>query len=196
MKYQWRPLDKARQEIRVLDLRPGTGDAPLSGQLRHVFLDESKKPHYETISYAWGETDLFDNISVVGQNIHIPVSAGSALRCIRFPDKTRTLWIDCVCINQNNEHEKTHQVSLMADIFQKSCRTLAHLGDDDENTARRAFDGLFAIAKAWLESYYGKKESDNKYSKIADLEIQNWSSLRETIDLMAIKAIMEKPYFK
>jgi hypothetical protein len=137
-----------------------------------------------------------DNISVVGQNIHIPVSAGSALRCMRSPDKTRTLWIDCVCINQNNEHEKTHQVSLMADIFQRSCRTLAHLGDDDENTARRAFDGLFAIAKAWLESYYGKKEADNKHSKIADLEIQNWSSLRETIDLMAIKAIMEKPYFK
>jgi hypothetical protein len=159
MRYQWRPLDKARQEIRVLDLRPGTGDAPLSGQLRHVFLDESKKPHYETISYAWGDTDLVDNISVDGKNsndIRLSASAGSALRCMRLPARTRTLWIDCICIDQDNSQEKGHQVALMADVFQNSRRTLAHLGDDKDDTAEQAFSGRsdllrFTKVKAYQE---------------------------------------------
>jgi len=85
MDYQWRPLDNTRKEIRVLNLEPGAGDPSLSGQLRHVFLDESGKTDYETISYAWGDTALVDSILVDGTRIPIPASAGSALRCMRSP---------------------------------------------------------------------------------------------------------------
>ena len=191
--YQWRPVDGMRKEIRVLDLDPGTGTASLSGQLRHVFLDESDKADFITISYAWGDAALVDEVSVDGKIIPIPASAGSALRCMRSPVETHTFWIDCICIDQYNVREKGHQVGLMADIFQYSTGTLAHLGDDHDNTAKRAFDGFLAVSEAWQESY--RQQSDVTHAGIENIEIQNWSSLRETIDMAAIKAIMQKAYF-
>lgn len=198
MKYRWLPLEKARQEIRVLDLDPGTDNTPLSGRLQHVLLDDPDKPDYETISYAWGDPDPLDDISVAGKRIPIPIAAGSALRCMRSPDKTRTLWIDCICIDQNNDQEKGHQVGLMADVFQNSRCTLAHLGDDDGNIAKRAFEGFNLVYKAWIKSSGGKHESDGIFGpfRIEDCEIQNWGSLRRTIDLVAMKAILSKPYFR
>lgn len=196
VRYRWRPLDKARQEIRVLNLDCGPGDAPLIGRLEHVSLDEPDKPHYETISYAWGDTALMENCLVDNEDIPIPASAAAALRCMRSPVETLILWIDCICIDQNNDHEKGHQVGLMADIFQNSCGTLAHLGDGDGNTAKRAFEDLTKVAEAWLESLNGEREPDGTYGKIPDRELQNWSSLRESIDFVAIQAIMKKPYFR
>lgn len=199
MEYHWRPLDNTRKEIRVLDLDPGTGAASLGGQLRHVFLDESDKPDYQAISYAWVDTALVDSISVDGKRIPIPASAGSALRCMRLSVGTRSLWIDCICIDQNNDHEKGHQVALMADIFQNSSETLAHLGDDVDNTAERGFWGLQVVCNAWIESKtsnYGEQSPEGRHRLIEDREIRHWSYLRKRIDLVAIKAIISMPYFK
>ena len=199
IEYQWGPLDTGRKEIRVLDLVSGAGDTPLVGRLRHAFLDESEKPAYETISYAWGDTALVDNISVDGETIPIPASAGSALRRMRSPDRTRAFWIDCICIAQHDAREKGHQVGLMADIFQNSMGTLAHLGDDDGDTAERAFHGFKVIYKAWIDAVDAEQAAEGfteKIGSIEDIEIQNWSSLRETIDLVAMRDVLLKPYFR
>jgi len=153
-----------------------------------VFLDGSSKPEYETISYAWEDTALVDNCLLGDESMPIPASAGSALRCMRSSVKTRTLWIDCICIDQTNDHEKGHQVGLMADIFQNSRQTLAYLGDVDEVTAQRATIGFLVISTAWLNS-------EGTHAQVEDRKIENWSALRQTIDLEAIKAIIMKPYF-
>ena len=87
-----------------------------------------------------------------------------------------------------------HQVGLMAAIFQSSTGTLAHLGDDYDNTAKRSFDGFLAVSKAWLESS-DEQQLDIAQAGIQHIEIQNWSSLRETIDMAAIMATMKKAYF-
>jgi hypothetical protein len=153
-----------------------------------VFLDGSSKPEYETISYAWGHTALVDNCLLGDKSIPIPASAGSALRCMRSSVKTRTLWIDCICIDQTNDHEKGHQVGLIADIFQNSRQTLAYLGDVDEVTAKHASIGFVVISTALLNS-------EGTYAQVENRKIENWSSLRQMIDLEAIKAIILNPYF-
>jgi len=114
MSYRWQPLNKERQEIRLLDLKAGAETSFLSGKLRHVFLSDPVKPRYETVSYAWGESALVKSIVVDEKSISIPASAAAALRCIRLPQCDRTIWIDCICINQDNDNEKSHQVGLMA----------------------------------------------------------------------------------
>lgn len=189
--YMWTPVDQHRKEIRVLDLDLGVGNSPLRGRLRHVVLGSSSKPKYETISYAWGDTTLVDNILVDNKSIPIPASAGSALRNLRASHTIRTLWIDCVCIDQKNDREKGHQVGMMADIFQSSRWTIAHLENDEDNTAKRAFDGIAVIYEALLDPAGGLEMVD-----VPHLKIKDWCSLRENIDLLAIKGIMTKPYFK
>ena len=189
--YIWTPVGQHRNEIRVLDLDSGVGNAPLRGRLRPVVLGSSLKIKYETISYAWGDTTLVDNILVDNKSIPILASAGSALRNLRVSNTIRTLWIDFVCIDQKNDREKGHQVGMMADIFQSSRWIIAHLEDDEDNTAKRAFDGIAVIYEALLDPAGGLEMVD-----VPHLKIEDWCSLRENIDLLAIKGIMTKPYFK
>lgn len=43
-------------------------------------------------------------------------------------------WIDAVCINQSDNGEKSFQVSLMADIYRRACKTIIWLGLADKNS--------------------------------------------------------------
>ena len=47
---------------------------------------------------------------------------------MRHINETRTLWIDALCINQNDERDKTDQVKVMAQIYENASRTLVWLG--------------------------------------------------------------------
>ncbi|EKG14221.1 Heterokaryon incompatibility [Macrophomina phaseolina MS6] len=46
----------------------------------------------------------------------------------------RRLWIDAVCINQEDNSEKNHQVPLMTKIYAEADRVLIYLGDHAENS--------------------------------------------------------------
>ncbi|KAM0709958.1 hypothetical protein Q7P35_002320 [Cladosporium inversicolor] len=115
---------------------------------------------------------------------------------MRSATRTRTFWIDCICIDESNDLEKGHQVGLIANIFQNSQRTLSHLGDDDDNTARRAFWGLRVIQDAWAKTNYRKIIQEVDRQTFENRDLDNWSSLREKVGLVAIKAIITNPYFK
>jgi hypothetical protein len=41
----------------------------------------------------------------------------------------RVFWIDAICINQNDNVEKSHQVGQMRAIYEKACQVLIYLGD-------------------------------------------------------------------
>jgi hypothetical protein len=191
MSYRWQSLDNTRREIRVLDLDAGAGESLLRGHLRHVSLDAPETPEYETISYAWGETALAQNILVDNEAIPIPTSAASALCCMRLPERKCTLWIDCICIDQNKDSEKSHQVALMADIFATSCGTLAFLGDDDDYV-QRAFNSCTFIREAlWDEdddAFYMTRPDE---ARERDIQLTS-----DRVDLTAIKDTLSRPYFR
>lgn len=191
MKFQWRTLDKARREIRVLDLDAGVSTSPLNGHLRHISLDVLEKPLYETISYAWGETTLAEHILVAGGVINIPASAVSALQYMRLPDKSRALWIDCICIDQQDEMEKNHQVALMSDIYTNSQQTLSYIGEDD-GTAAKAFEGIELIHKVLRKQAKGSID----LSQIHHMEMGTADLLRLQGIEPAIRGILTRPYFR
>jgi hypothetical protein len=45
-----------------------------------------------------------------------------------------TLWVDAVCINQNDLDERSQQVAMMRDIYASAEQLFIWLGDDDEST--------------------------------------------------------------
>jgi hypothetical protein len=124
-------------QTRVLRLHPG-----LPGHVLQADLLPAGLPHeyglvismdeepieYEAISYTWGEPSPCINIVVNAMEYRITRSLGAALRRFRYPDQTRYLWADAVCINQSDNEEKSVQVSNMFTIFHKSKRTLVWLG--------------------------------------------------------------------
>jgi hypothetical protein len=59
---------------------------------------------------------------LIGKNLD------SALRYLRLSDLPRVLWIDGICINQNDMEERSQQVHRMGSIFSLAERVVAWLG--------------------------------------------------------------------
>ncbi|KAM0421042.1 hypothetical protein ACHAPT_011113 [Fusarium lateritium] len=86
-------------------------------------------PSYETLSYVWGDQSVTRQITCDGSPRVITESLYLALSRLRLRDRTRTVWIDQLCIDQTNEVEKSRQVSVMRDIYRKASRGLIWLGE-------------------------------------------------------------------
>jgi hypothetical protein len=125
------------QFIRILTLYPGTLDDPLEGNVESFNIDSLDK--YESLSYVWGKPERCHEIVCAGQRLRLTASLHDALRRLRQPDKPRRLWADQICINQDNEAERSQQVQFMNHIYKNASHVLVWLGPDDRAMAEPAF---------------------------------------------------------
>jgi hypothetical protein len=89
------------------------------------------KPDYEALSYVWGPPTPRVEIICDGQPFSVTSNLGSALRGLRKKDEPRTMWIDAICINQNDLDERIHQVAFMGEIYSFAEEVMIWLGEDD-----------------------------------------------------------------
>ena len=71
----------------------------------------------------------------VGQNLW------NALRSLRLKDKARTIWVDALCINQEDISERNEQVLIMNRIYREATKVLIYLGESSEDT-----DAVFSVS--------------------------------------------------
>ena len=112
--------------IRLLTLHPGKWGDPLTAYLASTQLCPSD---YTAISYAWGSPKATGSIVVNGNTKRITVNLDIALRMFRHVSQPKRLWVDSICINQENTPEKNQQVDLMFQIFNCASSVWAYLGD-------------------------------------------------------------------
>jgi hypothetical protein len=102
---------------------------------------------YEALSYTWGSEGDIGSEGDTGsirvwsgsgefEEIEIQANLESALRQLRRKHGTRTLWIDAICIDQNNLEEKNHQVPKMATIYNDAKRVCVWLGKGGKSTEK------------------------------------------------------------
>ena len=125
--YQYTPLSPKSREVRLLTLRSGNWDDEIQCVTQVVSLDLS--PVYEAISYAWGSSKDTKAIFVDGYKVHVKINLESVLRHLRRPTQPLSLWVDALCIDQENVTEKTHQVSMMGEIYSGCSRVYIWLGN-------------------------------------------------------------------
>jgi hypothetical protein len=132
--FQYQPLP-SQNSIRLLTLIPGKGDATLAFTLSSAELipGAQRKAYYEALSYTWGDPTQVRGLVF---RLAIPDNCVSceALSHLRPPDRTRTLWIDAVCINQDDLEERAAQVAIMQLIYTQADRVIIWLGADDDLT--------------------------------------------------------------
>jgi hypothetical protein len=63
-----------------------------------------------------------------GKTTHVRQSLHAALEAIRNEVKLRTLWVDGLCINQKDVHERNKQGAIMRKIFHYASKVLVWLG--------------------------------------------------------------------
>lgn len=91
-------------------------------------------PPFEALSYVWGDPNQPHELYLADGSGSIPLteSLHQAIRHLPCHLETSYIWIDQLCINQQDTTERGHQVSLMGEIFGAAQRVLAWLGPETE----------------------------------------------------------------
>lgn len=112
-------------------------DPSFRGTLRpkRVKIASSFKLHATSKSSSRGANEKV----LVTQNL------GRALPYLRYRDKPRILWIDAICVNQEDLPERSRQVQRMADVYRLASRAVVWLGEESD-TSKLAIALLKEIA--------------------------------------------------
>ncbi len=111
-------------EIRLLRILPGRKEIRCTLTTHRL----ATKPHYEALSYCWGPDRKPHAIICDGKRLFVTKSLFHALCQLRRNGQTALLWVDAVCINQADEAEKSVQVRIMRQIYQRARGVLVWLG--------------------------------------------------------------------
>ena len=141
-------------EIRVLTVRSDAFDTPVRCTISLELLDES--PQYEALSYAWGGYELCQTIWIEGRQCKVTQSVFEALQWLREPGKISTLWIDAICINQEDILEKNAQVQMMGTIYERAISTRVWLGPPAPGLESALDDVVRLVAEGVTQKALGK----------------------------------------
>lgn len=134
IRYPSTPLDSSKNEFRLLYLFPGEPPNEVSCDARAH--DLASAPDYEALSYAWGASTEHRSICVNGvKGFAVTDNLWAALNRLRKPDRVRVLWVDAVCINQQDTSERGSQVTKMGEIYRGAKTLLVWLGDQEHQTS-------------------------------------------------------------
>jgi hypothetical protein len=153
-KYSYRPLSSARI-TRVLLLQPDASrNAELRCSLEETSLDVigDGRRQFHALSYVWGAKTGTQPLFCDGKTILITPNCDSALRHLRHPKKPFVLWVDAVCINQEDLAERTQQVPLMGDIYQRAIKVIIWLGEGTDKTAL-CFSRMWIISRIFISDW-------------------------------------------
>ncbi len=90
--------------------------------------------------------------------IFITENLREILRQLRWQEATRVLWIDAICINQDDLDERSKQILLMRPIYERASKVLCWIGEGKDETAmafvliRRIARDYTASKKLWASS--------------------------------------------
>lgn len=103
---------------------------------------------FDALSYVWGDKGATKIVNCNGRHLEITCSLYEALDRLRSTQKSTSarLWVDAVCINQQNHEERGQQVALMKQIYTQAQGVLIWLGQDHDKDTHLAFDLATNIA--------------------------------------------------
>ncbi|KAJ4114728.1 hypothetical protein NW768_011282 [Fusarium equiseti] len=185
-------------EIRLLHVHSGTSE------LISVDLHTVENPASQTfwaLSYVWGARENPAVILLNGQPFSITRNLYNALSEYRrhaFKDGTEEkafLWVDAICINQNDNVEKSVQVPRMSDIYGKCQHVLAWLGPVEEDE-----ESICKLSERLKDFKSPDAEDDAEDERIATFMKLGKSDkeIATEVELVrkALKSIGHRPWFR
>ena len=100
---------------------------------------------YHAISYAWGKQEFSHNLEIKYRHdvsyLRITSNVNTILRHLRARNgKSRYMWIDAICLNQDDETEKAHQIRNMGCIYRDAKQVDIWLGLREQVVTSRVID--------------------------------------------------------
>jgi hypothetical protein len=132
-------------KIRLLELHPWRPFSGVRATLHTIHF--AKAPPYQAISYTWRSPNKAQTITINGLSFKTTQASYDALRDSIWWTRPRFLWIDYICINQDDDLEKNVQVPLMRQIYSKATKVIVHLSSPPKGSGLRAVWKRLASSK-------------------------------------------------
>ena len=134
----YQPLDASRSQIRLLDILDGAQDDIIKCSMTTVdgaIVDiHPTYRTYDALSYEWGDQFPQRLILVEGRELMIRETLWNALNQLRDLPRSlkqpRRIWIDAICINQQDREERNAQVDMMHSIYVSAWCVRVWLGQE------------------------------------------------------------------
>ena len=120
---------------------------------------------YTALSYVWGNPALVKTMTCNGKDFAVTKKLDLALHHLRRSDVSIMLWVDQICINQDDLQEKGQQVNLMGIIYQRAWSTLVWLGEEADNSDD-AIDTLLNTKTALQYYQDGKAPNTEDFERL------------------------------
>ncbi|KAI1120019.1 heterokaryon incompatibility protein-domain-containing protein [Nemania abortiva] len=145
---------------------------------------------YVALSYIWGDSNPPRTIFLRGSRKSVTPNLFTALRHLRRPTHISVLWVDALCIDQDNAKEKESQIPLMGLLYSKAASVLMWL-EDDEAEGRPALESLVHLQDP-SKTLLGRMESDSRIGALAHKTTRFGISHQ---GLPALGKLMRSPYW-
>ena len=163
----YKKLDYENTQIRILKLYPASikrADIQCILEIVTLEQDSDNNPIYEALSYTWGDSFEKREIFLNGHKFQVTLNLDTALRYLRLCDEIRWLWVDAVCINQNDPDEKQMQIGKMVNIYREASQILVWLGHSDKDIRKAMY--FLEEVNDYVEKTTRKERIVQKVSKI------------------------------
>lgn len=138
-RFQHQPLADPWRQIRLLKILPNSSN--YRDVVEHEIEDDIQCTlvtyywvrgfQFTAISYVWGDTARSWPITIDGKTCLVGRNCLYALQQSRcYLGVYSLIWIDAICIDQQDNREKSAQVSIMGDIFKAATLVLACVGEE------------------------------------------------------------------
>jgi hypothetical protein len=186
--------------MRILKLRPATSD---TSQIDCSLIIPEMDPEgnlitpesYDALSWSWGTSEKTKYIRITQGDGHnektyaksVTPTLYSALRSLRDHKRTRFLWIDAICINQENFDERNHQVEQMDRIYGNAKRVCIWLGDSSKSS-KIAIDFIKdeVMKLQNFDELCDRSEASSKWLALLELMQREWFSRRWVVQEIAL----------
>jgi len=150
------------EQVRLLRLAKGRRDDPIHCSLKVMPISklEGSQLGYQALSYAWGQDAPTHEIflqdvdlpsgdrqqeeyyrlaaaQAVPRRFYLRSNLHQALKRLRSETVDFWFWIDAICINQQDDVEKSHQLAKMLDIYCNSWNVSIWIGEMNESESNQ-----------------------------------------------------------
>jgi hypothetical protein len=150
--YKYSRLGNEKEAIRLIQVLGTDQDGNINLSVQNTTLGRSK---FVALSYCWGVEPASHKININGHQLRVRPNLHSFLKHTAKSLRRADIWIDALCIDQQNKSEKSRQIPLMGEIYGKASKVVVWLHDDAKRYRDTNDPKLLAgiLGSGWLSVF-------------------------------------------